>query len=162
MKIMKRMVSGEWKVRACGVLLAVTMAAGMTACGSKSGDNGSIQGTVQESVQAQTDGVFADGSELGEGNTEFTLTVTDKEGTESSFTIYTDKENVGDALTEIGMIAGEEGDYGLYVKTVNGVTADYDVDQTYWAFYINGEYASTGVDATPVTAGDTYSFKVEK
>ena len=69
---------------------------------------------------------------------------------------------MGDALTEIGMIAGEEGDYGLYVKTVNGVTADYDVDQTYWAFYINGEYASTGVDATPVSSGDIYSFKVEK
>lgn len=155
---MKRFMTGEWKVRVCGVLLAVTMAAGMTACGSKSGDNGSTQGTVQ----AQTDGVFADGSELGEGNTEFTLTVTDTEGAESSFTIHTDKENVGDALTEIGIIAGEEGDYGLYVKTVNGVTADYDVDQIYWAFYINGEYASTGVDATPVTAGDTYSFKVEK
>ena len=151
---MKKSVSVEWKVRACGVLLAVTMAAGMTACGSKPGDNGS--------TQTQTDGVFADGSELGEGNTEFALTVTDKEGTESSFTIHTDKENVGDALTQIGMIAGEEGDYGLYVKTVNGVTADYDVDQTYWAFYINGEYASTGVDATSVTAGDTYSFKVEK
>ena len=155
---MKRFMTGEWKVRVCGVLLAVTMAAGMTACGSKSGDNGSTQGTVQ----AQTDGVFADGSELGEGNTEFTLTVTDTEGAESSFTIHTDKENVGDALTEIGIIAGEEGDYGLYVKTVNGVTADYDVDQTYWAFYINGEYASTGVDHTPVTAWDTYSFKVEK
>ena len=144
---MKKLVSGEWNVRVCGVLLAVTMAAGMTACGSKSGDNGNTQGTVQEFVQAQPDGAFADGSELGEGNTEFTLTVTDKEGAESSFTIHTDKENVGDALTEIGMIAGEEGDYGLYVKTVNGVTADYDVDQTYWAFYINGEYASTAVDA---------------
>lgn len=159
---MKKLVSGEWNVRVCGVLLAVTMAAGMTACGSKSGDNGNTQGTVQEFAQAQPDGAFADGSELGEGNTEFTLTVTDKEGAESSFTIHTDKGNVGDALTEIGMIAGEEGDYGLYVKTVNGVTADYDVDQTYWAFYINGEYASTGVDATPVTAGDIYSFKVEK
>lgn len=43
MKIMKRMVSGEWKVRACGVLLAVTMAAGMTACGSKSGDTYSFK-----------------------------------------------------------------------------------------------------------------------
>ena len=159
---MKKFVVREWKIRVCGVLLAVSMAAGMTACGSKSGDNGSVQGTVQESAQAQTDGVFADGSDLGEGNTEFTLTVTDKDGTESSFTIHTDKENVGDALTETGIIAGEEGYYGLYVKTVNGVTADYDVDQTYWAFYINGEYASTGVDSTPVTAGDTYSFKVEK
>lgn len=155
---MKKFGTGKWKVRVCGVLLAVSMAAGMTACGNKNAENGS----VQESAQAQTEGVFADGSDLGEGNTEFTLTVTDKDGAESSFTIHTDKENVGDALTEIGIIAGEEGDYGLYVKTVNGVTADYDVDQTYWAFYINGEYASTGVDSTPVTAGDTYSLKVEK
>ena len=54
---MKRFMTGEWKVRAGGVLLAVPMAAGMTACGSKSGDNGSTQGTVQESVQTQTDGV---------------------------------------------------------------------------------------------------------
>lgn len=155
---MKKFVTKEWKVKVCGVLLAVSMVAGMTACGSKNVDNGN----VQETAQTQTDGAFTDGSDLGEGNTEFTLTVTDKDGTESSFTIHTDKENVGDALTEIGIIAGEEGDYGLYVKTVNGVTADYDVDQTYWAFYINGEYASTGVDSTPVTAGDTYSFKVEK
>ena len=159
---MKKFVTEKWKVRVCGVLLAVSMTAGMTACGSKNADSGNAQGAVQESAQAQTDDVFADGSELGEGDTEFTMTVTDKDGVESSFTIHTDKENVGDALTEIGIIAGEEGDYGLYVKTVNGVTADYDVDQTYWAFYINGEYASTGVDSTPVTAGDTYSFKVEK
>lgn len=155
---MKKIVTGEWKVRVCGVLLAASMVAGMTACGNKNAENGS----VQESAQVQAEGVFADGSDLGEGNTEFTLTVTDKDGVESSFTIHTDKENVGDALTEIGIISGEEGDYGLYVKTVNGVTADYDVDQTYWAFYINGEYASTGVDSTPVTAGDTYSLKVEK
>ena len=78
------------------------------------------------------------------------------------FEIHTDKENVGEALQEYDLIAGDESDYGLYVKTVNGITADYDKDQTYWAFYINGEYASTGVDSTPVTAGDTYSFKVEK
>ena len=35
-------------------------------------------------------------------------------------------------------------------------------DRTYWAFYVNGEYASTGVDSTPVNEGDTYEFKVEK
>ncbi len=155
---MKKLALREWKVRVCGVLLAVSMAVGMTACSNKTTDNGSIQ----ETAQAQTEGVFDDGSNLGEGNIEFTLTVTDKDGAESSFTIHTDQENVGDALTEIGIIAGDESDYGLYVKTVNGITADYDTDQTYWAFYINGKYASTGVDSTPVTAGDTYSFKVEK
>ena len=41
-------------------------------------------------------------------------------------------------------------------------TADYDVDQTYWAFYVNGEYASTGVDSTKIEEGAAYSFKVEK
>lgn len=99
---------------------------------------------------------------LGEGATEFAFTVVDKDGNETVFEIHTDKTIVGDALLELELIAGDEGDYGLYVKTVNGITADYDVDKTYWAFYINGEYAMTGVDATNITAGDSYTFKVEK
>ena len=59
------------------------------------------------------------------------------------------------------MIAGEDGDYGLYVKTVNGETVDYDKDGKYWAFYINGEYGMTGVDATDIVEGDSYAFKAE-
>ena len=74
----------------------------------------------------------------------------------------TDKKMVGEALQECGLLEGEDGPYGLYVKTVNGITADYDVDQTYWAFYINGEYAMTGVDVTEITEGGSYSLKVEK
>ena len=49
----------------------------------------------------------------------------------------------------------------IYVKTVNGVTLDYDKDGKYWAFYVNGEYAQTGVDSTDITAGAEYSFKAE-
>ena len=99
---------------------------------------------------------------LGEGKTKFAFTVVDKDGKETEFEINTDKEIVGDALMELDLLAGEDGQYGLYVKTVNGITADYDVDQTYWAFYVNGEYATAGVDSTKVEAGATYSFKVEK
>ena len=69
---------------------------------------------------------------------------------------------MGEALLELELIEGDESEYGLYVKTVNGITADYDEDGTYWAFYIGGEYAQTGVDSTPVTEGEEYSFKVEK
>ncbi len=65
-------------------------------------------------------------------------------------------------MLELNLIAGDDSEYGLYVKTVNGITADYDVDQTYWAFYIDGEYAMTGVDTTDITPGVAYSFKVEK
>lgn len=99
---------------------------------------------------------------LGEGSQEFAFTVVDKDGNETHFTIRSDKEFVGEALMEHNLIAGEDGDFGLYVKTVNGITADYDKDQTYWAFYVNGEYATSGVDTTKITSGDSYSFKVEK
>jgi hypothetical protein len=99
---------------------------------------------------------------IGEGEREFVFTVTDGEGSTAAYIIKTDKTTVGGALMECGLISGEEGPYGLYVKTVNGVTADYDVDGTYWAFYVDGEYAMSGVDTTDINAGATYSFKVEK
>lgn len=47
-------------------------------------------------------------------------------------------------------------------KTVNGMTADYGKDGVYWAFYIDGEYAMTGVDATNITDGAQYAFRMEK
>ncbi len=95
-------------------------------------------------------------TELGEGSKTFMFKV-DAEGYAITFTIHTDAETVGSALLALGLIAGEDSQYGLYVKTVNGMFADYNVDQTYWAFYENGEYAN-GVDATNVTEGSTYSF----
>ena len=92
----------------------------------------------------------------------FTFIVVDKDGNETSFAISSDKKTVGDALLSEGLIEGDNGAYGLYVKKVNGIVADYDIDQTYWAFYINGEYAMTGVDKTDIVEGAIYSFKVEK
>ena len=79
-----------------------------------------------------------------------------------TFTVKTDKDTVGAALLEHGLIAGEESAYGLYVKVVNGITADYDVDQSYWAFYINGEYGMAGVDSTEITEGATYKLEYTK
>ena len=105
---------------------------------------------------------WEDGSVIGEGSREFSLTVTDKDGKETHLTVRTEKETVGEALTEHGVIAGEDSEYGLFVKTVNGLTVDYDADGAYWAFYVNDEYAQTGVDSTAVTEGESYSFKVEQ
>ena len=103
----------------------------------------------------------ADSNVLGEGATSFTFTVKDAEGNETVYQINTDQKTVGAALLDLGLIAGEESEYGLYVKTVNGLTIDYDTDGKYWAFYMNGEYAATGVDSTDITPGATYSFIVE-
>lgn len=100
--------------------------------------------------------------ELGEGEKSFDFTVTDADGNETHFKIHTDKTVVGEALQELGLLDGEEGPYGLYVKTVNGITYDYDTHGRYWAFYVNGEYAVTGVDVTEIEENATYSFKAEK
>ena len=76
--------------------------------------------------------------------------------------MHTNEKIVGDALQKLGLIEGEEGQYGLFVKKVNGITADYDVDKTYWAFYVDGEYAMSGVDTTEIEKDKEYCFKVEK
>ncbi len=110
--------------------------------------------------------VFAMAACTGEeGNSQevsFTLKVVTLDGAETSTVITTTKKTVGEALLDKGIISGEDGQYGLYIKSVNGITADYDTDKTYWAFYINGEYAMTGVDKTDITDGATYMLKVEK
>ena len=104
---------------------------------------------------------YGEDKEFGSGAK--TITVEVKAGERKvNFTIHTDKETVGDALLEHGLIAGDEGPYGLYVKVVNGITADYDADQSYWAFYINGETALTGVDGENITEGASYRLEYEK
>ena len=104
----------------------------------------------------------SDVTTLGEGVLSFNFNVVDGEGNVTKFVINTDKTVVGDALVDLELIEGDESEFGLYVKKVNGITADYDTDGTYWAFYENGAYASKGVDQTTVVTGTTYEFKVEK
>lgn len=102
------------------------------------------------------------GKNYGLGDKTFVFQVIDGEGNEIAVTVSTDADTVGAALAELGIVAGEDSDFGLYVKTVNNVTADYDTDGSYWAFYIDGEYASTGVDATEINEDAVYTFQVEK
>ena len=99
--------------------------------------------------------------EFGKG--EKTVIVEVKAGEQSvTFTVHTDKNTVGEALLEHGLIDGDQGAYGMYIKSVNGIVADYDVDRSYWAFYVNGEYAMTGVDTTEITEGAVYKLEYTK
>ena len=140
------------------LLLALVMVLALAACGNKAQDNGG----AGDDANVVTDGTVADGATVGKGATAFTVEVAQLDGTSITFTVNTDKATVGEALLELGIVAGDDTEYGLYVKTVNGVTLDYDTDGAYWAFYINGEYAMTGVDATSIEAGASYTLKAEK
>lgn len=145
----------------CIVLIAA-IALFTTACSDKTSPttpdeeiSTSAEAVSVETVSAETV------SEIGQGTKSFTLNVVYEDGTSDNVLVKTDKATVGEALMDLGIIEGEEGPYGLYIKTINGVTADYNVTGTYWAFYIDGVYAATGADMTNITEGAQYSFKVE-
>ena len=99
---------------------------------------------------------------IGTGSTEFIFEVEHLNGSVVKFTVKTDKTILSDALLENNLISGDNGAYGLYVKTVDGVTYDYDTDRVYWALYVDGSYALSGVDSQTIEAGHTYKFKAER
>ncbi len=99
--------------------------------------------------------------QIGDGEVTFPFTVVDLAGSEVAFEVSTDSETVGEALQELNLIAGEEGPFGLMVTEVNGQRHVYE-EGSYWAFYVDEEYALTGVDETPIEAGKTYSFRAAK
>ena len=97
---------------------------------------------------------------LGEGQTVFAFEVIGPDASESWFEIHTDAETVGAALLDNGLIAGDESEWGLYVTSVCGIELIWSEESpVYWAFFINGEYAQTGVDSTPLEEGAVYCFQ---
>lgn len=55
--------------------------------------------------------------------------------------------------------AAEFPGYGRYVNSIDHVAG---LPVTYWAFYVDGFYADTGIDATPAASGHTYRFAYEQ
>jgi len=115
----------------------------------------------QESADVWENAVYTADTEFGEGS-KIAVVEVKVNNHLVKFTVKTDKQTVGDALLEHGLITGDAGQFGLYVKVVNGITADYDVDSSYWAFYIDGEMAMTGVDATDISEGSVYRLEYTK
>ena len=136
-------------------LLALVLAFVLIAAAALTGCSGAPTETTGATGQVTNT------TELGEGSKTFELTIEDKEGVIHSYRIHTDEEMVGFALIEHELIEGEQGQYGMYIKSVLGQTLDYETDGMYWAFYVNGEYALTGVDQTPIQADTAYLLKAE-
>lgn len=135
------------------VLLAATVLCATSCDKANSGGDTATATTVSAETLPPT--------EIGEGAKAFSFEVTHLDGTTKSFTVKTDAKTVGEALVGVGLIAGDQGAYGLYVKTVDGELLDWDTHKKYWAFYINGEMAMTAVDKTDITAGAVYAFRAE-
>lgn len=93
-----------------------------------------------------------------EGAKTIAVEVVHKDGSGKIFTYHTDAAYLGEVLLAEGLIAGDEGDYGLYITEVDGERAVYETDGAYWAFYVGEDYASLGVDQTPIADGDSFSL----
>ncbi|MBR5023288.1 MAG: DUF4430 domain-containing protein [Oscillospiraceae bacterium] len=142
----------------CIVLIAA-MALLATGCSDKTETPQPPATTTQtEATKSILDEVPTAVTEKGEGKTSFNFEVTDLDGKTTKFLVKTDKTIVGEALLEVGLISGENGPYGLMVNSVNGISAIYEKDNAYWAFYANGEYATKGVDSTEIDPTATYAF----
>ena len=96
--------------------------------------------------------------ETSAGDKHITVTVVHKDGTEKEFSYNTNEEYLGTVLQGAELIEGEQGPYGLQIFSVDGETADWNVDQSYWALYVGEEYGTTGVDQTPIHDGDTFKL----
>lgn len=95
---------------------------------------------------------------VSQGAKTITVEVVHKDESKKTFTYHTDAEYLGEVIQAEGLVSGEQGEFGLYIKVVDGETADYETDGAYWAFYQGGEYATLSVDQTPVSDGDAFSL----
>lgn len=138
----------------CWLLILAAILLSGVACG-KDDDS-----RTAEEIWAE-DAKYREDTSLGSGEKTFSLTVRFNSYA-VTFTVKTDRETVGEALVDHALLEGEQGAYGLYVKRVNGILADYDVDKSYWSLQKNGEELMTGVDSTPVTDGAAYEFVYKK
>ena len=86
----------------------------------------------------------------------FTLTVVHSDGETKDFTISTDREFLAEALLDEKLIV-ESDSPGMYI-TVDGETADYNVNQSYWGFFIGDDYATEGMNTTAITDGAVYKL----
>ena len=135
------------------LLLCMTLL--LSACGSR-----------EVLPQVWEDATYTEDTTLGEGSkmVDVYVTAADKS---VKLTIKTDEENLGAALLALGIVDGDMGDFGLYVKVVNGMTADYDVDASWWGFNRvlpdgTRETMMTGVDGVTISDGEAYELIYSK
>ena len=142
---MKKIVSS---VSIVALLLLCLLSVG---CSSEPASTESPAADVVTGIWATA--TYTEDTTLGEGSTVLTVIVS-AEDKDITLTVNTDKTTVGAALSELKLISGADGMYTV----VNGITADWNVDQTYWAFYENDAYAMTGLDDTVIATGVTYKL----
>lgn len=97
-------------------------------------------------------------SQIEVGSKEISVVVIDgRNSIKKEFTHKTDAEILGTALDEMELIEADDSEFGRYVTTVDGISADMSKSE-WWKFTINGQDSITGVDSAPIKDGDKIEF----
>ena len=96
--------------------------------------------------------------ETNTGNKSISVTVVHADGSSKEFAYETKEEYLGPVLLAEELVAGEVNEYGLMIDTVDGETASWEENQSYWAIFIGEEYATAGADGVALTDGGEYSL----
>ena len=142
--------------RIFALLTALAMLLALAACGQKD----TAPASQEEAPAAETAAETSDAETAEDSASEkhITLTVTYSDETSDIYEIDTTAEYLKDAVDGTVELGGSDGDYGFYIESVNGETADYAADGAYWAIFVNGDYGMYGIDEQPVTDGDAYAL----
>jgi len=100
--------------------------------------------------------------EAVEGSKQVTVLIIHKDGTEKKLEYGTDLEFLADLLLEKELVTGYASEeYGFTIESVDGVTADWNVDGAYWALYEGDAYATTSAAGIVLTDGGVYKLVYE-
>lgn len=94
------------------------------------------------------------------GSKKITVEVTVPDKPSKEFTINTKAKFLGQALNEKKLIKGAKGKYGLFITSVNGVTADASKDE-WWCITKSRKQVNTGADTTPIKNGDHFELTLK-
>lgn len=91
-------------------------------------------------------------------NPKLQTTEIDEEIETYSFTADSNEVNAFDLLSSQVEVNYQEYDFGIFVDGLDGLMAD---KEHFWAFYVNGEFATKGVKQTTLQKGDLMEFKYQ-
>ena len=95
------------------------------------------------------------------GAKELTIVVVHGDESQKTFDIHTDAEYLDQALTENEIASGSDSEYGLFITTVDGETAD-DSQQQWWCITKGGETVNTSAEQTPIADGDRFELTMKE
>lgn len=83
------------------------------------------------------------------------------EENEKEINLSTNEKYLGEVLKKENIIKGEQGQYGLFVKSVNGIEANAEIEQ-WWCFTKGDEPIMTGVDLIEIADGDLFKITLKE